>query len=107
MSWFNPVLFIYAILNIGMGLVAYINKKSVPSLIAGVAAGALVIFFVTLAKSNPKVGYIGAGVVALLILGRFMGPLISTGKIYPAGILVAGSVIAIITCVLATLSAQS
>ncbi len=96
MSWINPVLFAYAILNIVFGLAGFINKHSLPSLIAGVAAGVLVIGFVTLAKTNPKVGYIAAGVIALLLVGRFMGPMITKQQIYPAGILVAASVLALI-----------
>lgn len=97
MGWLTAVLLVYGLLNIGLGLEAFLAKGSTISLVAAGTAGLLVIGFAALAKSYPKPGYIGAAVVAILLIGRFMGPLMAKKQIYPAGVMVVASV-AVLVC---------
>lgn len=74
---------------IAMGLQAYLfpdGKASLPSLIAGAGVGVIEIGLAAYSKTNPRVGFIGAAVVALLPLGRFLPHLIKDGHlvIYPS-----------------------
>lgn len=57
-----------------LGIIGYfIDPTHNPaSIIGGGAIGILEIFFATYSKSNPRVGYIGAAVVALLTAGMFI-----------------------------------
>lgn len=68
-----------------MGLHGYLGAHSMPSLIGGTAIGLIEIFLAALSKTNPRVGFIGAAVVALLASGNWIGLLVRAGKlvIYP------------------------
>ena len=74
MSKHQGAIFIYGILMILLGIIGYfIDPTHNPgSIIGGGAVGILEIFFATYSKSNPRVGYIGAAVVALLTAGMFI-----------------------------------
>jgi uncharacterized membrane protein (UPF0136 family) len=87
----NPVLVVYALLMMGMGIEAYVAKGSMPSLIAGVAIGLLMLGSLALLGKNPRVSRISSMVVALIPLGRFLPALIQKQQIYPAGVTVVAS----------------
>jgi len=104
MPWTVIVLFVYGVFTIAMGLAGFIHGHSLPSLISGGIAGVLVLVAASLAKGQPKVGFGLALVVALLMIGRFMGPLMSKHQLYPAGIIVGASVVGIIAAIAGLLS---
>ena len=91
MAWICPGLIVYGLVSIVMGVLGYVNKHSVMSLVAGVAAGIIVIGAAAMAKTNPKVGFIACAVIALLMLGRFVPPVLKENQLYPAGIMVVSS----------------
>jgi hypothetical protein len=85
----QAAILIYGVIMIGMGAQAYFfpsGKASIASIIAGGAIGILEIGFAALSKTHPRIGYIGAAVVALLTLGRWIPHLMKDGQvvIYPA-----------------------
>lgn len=93
MNKFQASILLYGVICIVLGLLGTKasfddHKPEYFSLIGGGALGVLSIFFGTLSKSNPRVGYIGASVVALLALGKFLPDYIKSGAIYPAGLMV-------------------
>jgi uncharacterized membrane protein (UPF0136 family) len=83
------VIFLDGILMIAMGVLGFVRKGSVPSLMAGVTIGVLLIATIFLAKTNPRVGRIAAAVIALLPLGQFGREFVKTHAIYPAGLICA------------------
>lgn len=98
MRWLNTLLLMYALLNVLMGILGFVRAHSRPSLIAGTAAGVIVLGSVALAKSNPRAGRIASLVVALLLLGRF-APGAFQNQLYPAGIMFVASLIVAISLV--------
>ena len=95
MPWLNVVLLLYAVLNVTMGLLGYINKHSIVSLIAGTVAAAIIGFCLIWVKTNPRSARITSLVVAILLLGNFT-PGTLANKLYPAGIMFVCSLIVII-----------
>ena len=95
MPWLNVVLLLYAVLNVTMGLLGYINKHSIPSLIAGTTAAVIIAFCLIWSKSNPRAARITSLVVAVLLLGIFTKGTLEN-KLYPAGIMFVCSLIVII-----------
>ena len=90
MRWLNTVLMLYAAIMIVIGIQAYVfpgaGTPSVISLVAGVAVGLLILASVALSFTNPRPARIGAAVVCLLVLGRFMPTyVLDPSKFYPAG----------------------
>ncbi len=83
---------LYGVLNIAFGILAYLSKGSVISLVAAGAIGIAVIFGATLAKTHERVGYLIVTVVSVLTLGRFFKPAFMEFKIYPAMILALASI---------------
>eukprot|EP00026_Physarum_polycephalum_P024424 Phypoly_transcript_30952.p1 GENE.Phypoly_transcript_30952~~Phypoly_transcript_30952.p1 ORF type:complete len:102 (+),score=8.94 Phypoly_transcript_30952:91-396(+) len=68
------------------GVAGYVTKQSVPSLVAGVTTGSIVVYASQLAATNPRLAnQLILGVCALLtvVMGlRFK----NTGKVMPAGV---------------------
>jgi len=100
MPWLNTLLITYALLNIGLGIDGFASKGSVISLIAGCAAGVLMIGTVILTKTRPRIGRIGSLVIGLAMMGQFLPKFIKTGVWLPAGILTVASAIVVIALVL-------
>jgi len=84
MNWLKASMVAWALLMIGMGTEAFIAKGSTVSLIAGGGAGALMLVCVALTGSRPRIGYIGASVICLAIVGRFLPAYMKSGDPYPA-----------------------
>ncbi len=106
MGWLQVVMLLYGLFNIAMGLLGYFHGHSIQSLIAGGAAGLLVIGCALLTKTNPRVGFIAATLIGLLVGGRF-APHALEGQIYPAGIIFAVSLAFAVTLVAAHFVATS
>ncbi len=96
MPWLTGVLFVYALINISLGVFAFYHAHSVFSLVGGVGSGMLVIAGMAWAKTNQKAGYILITVVSLLLLGKFGGSFVEKHDIYPSGILGTVALIALI-----------
>lgn len=92
MAWLNTVLVLYSLLSIGLGVYGYTNSNSIQSLIAGVAVGVLMLGSVALAKTHPRWGRIGAVVICLLVIGRFLPAFLKTQDWLPAGIMAFASI---------------
>lgn len=79
-KWLDALVLVYGALLIGLGLEAYLAKQSLPSLLGGGGLGLAAIFFAAFTSVNPRVGRIGAAVVTLLTLGRFVPALLKEPK---------------------------
>jgi uncharacterized membrane protein (UPF0136 family) len=99
MSWLKAVLVLYSLLNIIGGVAGYISKQSVPSLISGTVAGVILLGATAYSSTNPRVGYIIAAVVTIGDLGFFAPKLMKGGGLWPAGVMVAASVVVLICLV--------
>jgi uncharacterized membrane protein (UPF0136 family) len=87
----NLVVLVYALLTIAMGVYGYTNKGSMVSMVAGGVSGLLLLGSLALYKSNPRAGRIGAAVISLLLLLRFIGPFLSSGDWVPGGVMTLAS----------------
>ena len=99
MPWLNIVLLLYSLLNVVMGILGFVNKGSIISLIAGTLAAVVTLGALAYTKKNPRTGRITCLVVAVLLLGRF-APGAFKNQLYPAGIMFVSSLI-VIVCLLA------
>jgi uncharacterized membrane protein (UPF0136 family) len=106
MGWLQGVMLLYGVFSIVMGLIGYLHGHSLPSLIAGGIAGILVIGCAALTKTNPRVGFITATVIALLVAMQ-MASKTFKGVIYPSGIIFGVSILFAITLVGAHFAAVS
>jgi uncharacterized membrane protein (UPF0136 family) len=107
MSWVRIVVALYALLNIGGGVAGFITKHSIPSVISGTVAGMLLIGALAYSMTNPKIGYIICGVIAIADLG-FFGPKLKDGFVlWPAGLMVVASVIVVICTAMAAFGGKS
>jgi uncharacterized membrane protein (UPF0136 family) len=93
MAWLKVVVGMFAILNIGGGIEGYISKGSVPSIISGCVAGVLLLVGLFLATNNTRLGFGICAVVAFGDLGFFTMKLTKGGGLWPAGVMVAASVV--------------
>src|SRR5436305_582303 len=96
MKWLGGVLLLYGAIMIALGLLAYFKDNSVMSLVGGGAIGVLVIFGAALAQNYPTVGNGIAAVAVLAALGKFVPKVVTERQIYPAGVIAALSLIALI-----------
>lgn len=87
MGWLQGVMLLYGIFDILMGLIGTMASKNHEpwSLVGGGGAGLLVIGCAALTKTNPRVGFIAATVIGLLVAARF-APKAIGGQIYPGAI---------------------
>lgn len=106
MNWIQSVMLLYGVFDIFMGFLGTLKAHEIASLLGGGIAGILVIGCAALAKTHPRIGYIAAMVIALLVAGRF-GKQTFEGQIYPAGIIFVVSILFVLTLVLAHFLAMS
>lgn len=91
MGWLQIVMVLYGLFNIAMGVLG-MEKGSYASLAAGSIAGLLVIGCAVLTKTNPRVGFITAAVIGLLVGGRF-APKAFQGQLYPGWVIFGVSIV--------------
>lgn len=88
MRWPRLVVLLYGVFLIALSVEAYLRVQSKASLIAGGIQGLLVLACFGLIPKNPRVGYIGATLLALAgagnFLPKFFGP---EGKVYPHAVI--------------------
>lgn len=91
MSYAAPAFYtVFGLVAAAGGIVGFVKAQSKPSLVAGLASGALLFGAAGLVCSERVVaGAILGGVVSLALVGRFAPAFAKTKKLMPAG-LVAG-----------------
>jgi uncharacterized membrane protein (UPF0136 family) len=89
---------IFGLLTIAGGIMGFVNKGSVPSIIAGSISGILLLLAAFLLPGNVVAGLVIAGVVSLLLAGRFLPVFIKAGSFMPAGMM---SILSVIVMALA------
>jgi uncharacterized membrane protein (UPF0136 family) len=92
---------IFGILTIVGGLIGYVSKGSVPSIVAGSIAGVLLLVGAFLLPNHAVAGLAITLILSLLLAGQFVPKFIQTGKAMPAGMMSILSVIGIITALVA------
>jgi uncharacterized membrane protein (UPF0136 family) len=92
---------IFGVLTILGGVIGYMRAGSMASIIAGSISGILLIIAALLLPGNVVGGLVLAGVISLVLAGRFLPLFLRTGDFMPAGLLSILSVIGIIVAILA------
>src|SRR5438128_1531100 len=92
---------VFGVLTIVGGIIGYVSKGSVPSIVAGSVAGILLLMGALLLPNHVIAGLAIALIVSLLLAGQFVPKFIQTGKAMPAGMMSILSVIGIITAIIA------
>ena len=92
---------IFGLLTIVGGVIGYAKAGSTASIIAGSISGIALIVAAYLLPGNVAVGLIMAGVVSVLLAGRFIPAFLKTGKVMPAGLMAVLSVIGVVMAVVA------
>ena len=96
MSWLQIVLALYGILLIALGIKGYVDANSVPSLIAGSAAGVFAIVSAWILKSNWIAGTILGAVICFAMVGKFGPAAYAHFKWIPAGLVTISSAVVLI-----------
>lgn len=92
---------VFGLLTIIGGIIGYASKGSMASIIAGSVSGILILAAAFLLPNNATAGLALAGIVSILLAGRFLPAFLKTGDFMPAGMISILSVIGIIMAVLA------
>jgi uncharacterized membrane protein (UPF0136 family) len=89
---------VFGLLTIAGGIMGYVSKGSMPSIIAGSISGILLLAAAFLLPNHAAIGLAVAAIVSVLLAGRFVPAFIKTGSLMPAGMM---SILSIIGIVLA------
>ena len=81
----------------------YVRAGSTASIIAGSVSGILLLAAAFLLPGNAAVGLVLAGLVSILLAGRFLPAFLKTGSLMPAGMMAILSVIGVVMVILAWL----
>ena len=92
---------IFGLLTIIGGVMGYLKAGSMASIIAGSISGALLLIAAFLLPNNVVAGLALAGVVSILLAGRFVPAFIKSGDLMPGGMMSVLSVIGIIMAIVA------
>ena len=92
---------IFGLLTILGGVMGYVRAGSTASIIAGSVSGILLLVAAFLLPNNVAVGLMLAGLVSILLAGRFLPAFLKTGSLMPAGMMAALSVIGVVMVILA------
>ena len=92
---------VFGLLTIAGGIIGYVSKGSMPSIIAGSVSGLALVAAAFLLPNNAVAGLVLAGLVSILLAGRFVPAFIKTEAIMPAGMMSVLSVIGIIMAIVA------
>ena len=87
---------IFGLLTIAGGVMGYVSKGSMPSIIAGSISGILLLVAAFILPTHAALGLALAAIVSVLLAGRFVPAFIKTGSLMPAGMMSVLSVIGII-----------
>lgn len=92
---------VFGLLTIVGGIIGYVKAGSTASIIAGSVSGILLLVAAFLLPGNLAVGLVLAGVVSLLLAGRFVPAFIKSGNLMPGGMMSVLSVIGVIMAIVA------
>ena len=95
--------FVFGALTIIGGIIGYVKAGSVPSIIAGVITGLLLIIAAAILPEHRAAGLATAFIVSLLLAAQFVPKLIRTGKVMPAGMMSILSVVGLVVAIVAWL----
>ncbi|MBA2242074.1 MAG: TMEM14 family protein [Chthoniobacterales bacterium] len=92
---------VFGLLTIVGGVIGYVSKGSVPSVIAGSISGIALLAAAFLLPNNVAAGLVLAGLVSMLLAGRFVPAFLKTGAVMPAGMMSVLSIIGVILAIVA------
>lgn len=92
---------IFGLLTIVGGVIGYVKAGSTASIIAGAISGIALLIAAFLLPGNAPLGLIIAGIVSVLLAGRFIPHFMQNGKIMPDAIMSALSVIGVVMAIVA------
>jgi uncharacterized membrane protein (UPF0136 family) len=92
---------LFGVLTIVGGVMGYVSKGSVPSIVAGAISGVLLLVAAFLLPGNMTAGLAIALIVSLLLAGRFVPAFLKTGHMMPAGVMSFLSVVGIVFAIVA------
>jgi uncharacterized membrane protein (UPF0136 family) len=92
---------VFGLLTIAGGVMGYVSKGSVPSIVAGVISGLLLLLAAFLLPGNAAAGLGIALVVSLLLAGRFVPAFLKTGSAMPAGLMSFLSLVGVVFAIVA------
>lgn len=92
---------IFGLLTIVGGVIGYVKAGSTASIIAGSVSGIALIIAAFLLQGNLVLGLAIAGLVSILLAGRFIPAFMKTGQAMPAGLMSVLSVIGVIVAIVA------
>ena len=92
---------IFGLLTIIGGVIGFVKAGSTASIIAGSISGILLCVAAFLLPQNLAIGLILAGVVSILLAGRFVPAFLKTGQAMPAGLMSVLSVLGVIVAIVA------
>lgn len=92
---------VFGLLTIVGGIIGFVKAGSTASLVAGSISGILLLISAFLLPGNIVAGLALAGVVSLLLAGRFVPAFLKSGNFMPAGIMSVLSVIGVIVTIVA------
>jgi uncharacterized membrane protein (UPF0136 family) len=92
---------IFGLLTIIGGVIGYVKAGSTVSIVAGAISGIALIVAAYLLPGNVAMGLIIAAIVSIALAGRFIPAYMKTGKVMPAGLMAALSVIGVIVAIVA------
>ena len=92
---------IFGLLTIIGGVIGFVKAGSSASIIAGSISGILLFVAAFLLPQNLAAGLILAGVVSILLAGRFVPAFLKTGQAMPAGLMSVLSVLGVIVAIVA------
>src|SRR5215213_740885 len=90
---------VFGLLTVVGGIIGYVSKGSVPSILAGSIAGLALLAAAFFLPGYPEAGLIVAGLVSLLLAGQFVPKFIKTGALMPAGMMSVLSVLGLIMAI--------
>src|SRR6202521_2974097 len=92
---------IFGLLTIIGGVIGYVQAGSTASIVAGSVSGILLCVAAYLLPQNPAAGLILAGVISILLAGRFVPAFLKTGQAMPAGLMSVLSLLGVIVAIVA------
>ncbi|MGI8437114.1 MAG: TMEM14 family protein [Chthoniobacterales bacterium] len=92
---------IFGLLTIAGGILGYVRAGSAASIVAGSISGILLLMAAFLLPGNVAGGLILAGVVSLLLAGRFLPAFLKTHAVMPAGLMSILSVLGLVIAIVA------
>ena len=92
---------IFGLLTIVGGVIGYVKVGSTISIISGAIAGIALIVAAYLLPGNVALGLIIAGVVSVLLAGRFIPHFMKSGKVMPDALMAVLSAIGVVVAIVA------